>query len=135
LTEEYACVNRSRRTLVIDRLFAAPDAFDNVEILSGACIALIVIEIVPIPALISVIAAADDMNCDAPLAEVIERSQGARCKRRCHESGPMCQQHAEPRCIGKYLGRRHYRIGRGAVVRHEHSIESARLMGQRNGAV
>lgn len=76
----------------IHRLLAGPHLAHGVEEGVGAGVALVVVEIIAIPALFGIVAAADDMHRQSVAQQVLKGGEFARGKGRGNETGAMGQQ-------------------------------------------
>lgn len=120
--------------LEIEGLAAAPGVLEDVQVLVGARIALVVIEKVAVAPLFGCVAAADDVDCRASVAEMVEGGELARRYRRRDPAWPVRHQQAE---AASFLGRlgSHLQAVRGrAVVSDQRPVEAGVLLGTGTGA-
>ena len=82
--------------VVVERRGPRPRFAHDVEVLVGAAVARVVVEEVAVALLLGVVAAGDDVDGYATVAELVQRGRLARGQRRRDEAGPVRDQKAEP---------------------------------------
>ena len=82
--------------VMVERLLLGPGPAQQTDIFRGAAIACFVVGPVPVPGLIGVAAAGNDMDRETAAAQLVERRELARGKRRRNKAWAVRQQKAEP---------------------------------------
>jgi len=113
---------------VIHRAVGGPDPLEDVQVLVGTGIALIMVEPVAIALLVRVAAAADHVERQPAAAELVECRQLPRRQRRCDHPGTIGQQDAHPLRRRRDEGGDHRALGAIGEVAHQHPIEARGLV-------
>ncbi|MNP19045.1 hypothetical protein D3C76_1115550 [compost metagenome] len=113
----------------IHRIGGGPDRPQRAQVFIGACIALVMVEVVAVAPQVLVIATADHVQGQSAIAELVERRQLASSQRRSDDTGTVGQKNAQS--LGRCRNERtdHRSLGGIAEVAHQHPVETGRLMG------
>src|SRR5471032_1221775 len=122
------------RAVVVERPRRAPGLFHDVEIFVGALVALVVVEVIAVALLLGVVAAADDVDRHAAVAELVEGGELACRQGRRHEAGTMRQQDAQFIRLRGDVGGDLEAVHRAAAVRHQHAVEAGVFVRPRHRA-
>src|SRR5439155_21554863 len=106
-----------------------PDLLQNVQVLVGATVPPVVIEIVAVLALIGIAAAGDDVQREPSARKLIESRKLAGGDRGRDKAGPMGQQYAEPLRIGRRVRGNQEAVRSVRVVADEDPVEATALVG------
>ncbi len=115
----------------IHRLLAGPHLAHGVEEGVGAGVALVVVEIIAIPALLGIVAAADDMHRQAAPQQVLKGSEFARGKGWGNKTGTMGQQVLNFLRRQSRQGRHQKAVGLIGPVADQQTIKPGGFMGLR----
>ncbi|MCY1289696.1 hypothetical protein D9M70_387980 [compost metagenome] len=119
---------------MVERLRLGPDAAQDVQVLVGARVTQVMVEVIAVALLLAVGAAGNEMHAQASAAELIERGDLARRQRGRGKAWPVRQHEMDAlghaRGIGD--GQRGRRPGR--MVRHQDAVEAGLLVRLRKGA-
>ncbi len=96
---------------MIERRSFGPHAPEYVQVFVGACVAVVVREVVAVAALLGVAAARDEMHGEPAAAQLIECRDLARGKRGCDEAGTMGQHEVHALRYARSVGDREERVG------------------------
>ncbi|OJB51270.1 hypothetical protein BGV59_13110 [Burkholderia ubonensis] len=116
------------RAFVVERLRVGPDPAQDAEVFVGARVAGVVVEEIAVTLLFGVGAARDDVHREPAAAELVERRDLARGKRRRGEARTMREHEVNPLGRGGRVCDRQRRRRPGRVVRHEDAVEAGRLV-------
>jgi hypothetical protein len=118
--------------LVVERLAARPGELEDVEVLVGAGVALVLGEVVAVARHLGVGAARDGVQGDATARELVERREHARRDGRRHEPGAVRDEEAQPLGVLNGVGRdlRAFREHRRRA--DQHLVEARILVGARD---
>ena len=113
---------------VVDRAVGGPDRAQHLEVLVGAAVARVVVEVVAVASLIGVAAARDHVHREPAARELVERGELARGDRRRDEPRPVGEQDAEALGVGEHVGRDDEAVGGVRVVADQHPVEAGLLV-------
>ncbi len=105
-----------------------PDILQNLHIFLGPRIAIVLAEVVAVPPLVRIVATGDDVDGESPVAELVERCQGARRERRRHEAGAMRQQQADTLGLTGDVAADQETIGCVGIIADQNAVEPGCLM-------
>ena len=78
--------------LVVEGLVAGPRLLDDLDVLAGAGVALVLGEDVALALLLVVVAAGDEVHREPAVADLVERGEGLGRERRVRQVGPVGEQ-------------------------------------------
>ncbi len=114
--------------LVGKRLLRGPGLLEDVQVLVGAVVALVLGQVVPVAALLGVAAAGDDVHRDPAAGELVQGGERAGRQRRRDESGAVRDQEAEALGVRGGVGGDLGAVGPGRAVADEHPVEPGVLV-------
>ena len=120
--------------VVVDGRVRGPDLLQDLQVLVGAAVPLVVGEVVAVLRLVDVAAAGDDVECQPTSGELIEGGELAGGDGRGDEAGPVGQQDAEPLGAGGGVRGDEEAVRGVREVADEDPIEAAALVGLREVA-
>ena len=115
--------------VVVEGFRFGPDATHHGEVFVGAAVAGVMVEPVAVLPLLQVVAAGDDVQGDAPVAELVQGGGLAGGEGRGDEAGAMGDEVAQPLGVGGGVAGDFKAVGGGGRVAGEHHIEAGRLVG------
>ncbi|MCY1541300.1 hypothetical protein D9M68_769840 [compost metagenome] len=113
----------------VHRCGGSPDRAQCAQVFVGTRIALVVVEVIAVAPEVFVIAAADHVQGQPAIAELVERRQLAGCQRRSNHAGAVGQEDPQPLRGGRDEGTDHRSLGGIAEVTHQHTVEARVFMG------
>ncbi len=119
---------------MVERRGLGPDAAQDVQVLVGARIALVMVEEVAVALLLAVRAARDEMHPEAAAAELVKRGDLARGQRRCGKAGAVRQHEMDALGHAGRVGDGQRGRRPGGMVRHQDAVEAGLLVGLGKGA-
>ena len=113
---------------MVDRAVGGPDRAQHLEVLVGAAVARVVVEVVAVAPLIGVAAARDHVHREPAARELVEGGELAGGDRRRDEPRPVGEQDAEALGVGEHVGRDDEAVGGVRVVADQHAVEAGLLV-------
>ena len=111
--------------LVVEGLVGGERPAQDLHVLGGPPVAVIVRDEVAVPVLVGLVATGDEVNRDAAAAgEVVERRELARHEGRLGESGPVGNEHAQPLGDVQRVRRDREPVDPGRAIADQPRIES-----------
>ena len=114
--------------LVGERLLGGPGLLEDVQVLVGAVVALVLGQVVAVAALLGVAAAGDDVHRDPAAGELVEGGERPRGQGRRDEPRSVRDQEAEPLGVRGGVGGDLGAVGPGGAVADEHPVEPGVLV-------